>query len=84
LCREINGKVIMSHLFMDNFGFTAMTTIEGGILHCKEVFRKTDPDITGFFEMEKEENMVPLLQHLLPGFTADKWEKMRLKGLGMR
>jgi len=57
---EINGKIVLYKYLFNNFGFTKICTIEGGTLVSKEIFTKLNPDINGFYELEKEENLPEL------------------------
>ena len=59
-CSEINGKIVLYKYLFNNFGFTKICTIEGGTLVSKEIFTKLNPDINGFYELEKEENLPEL------------------------
>ena len=49
----------------------------------KETFTKLNPDINGFFELEKEENLLPLLRQLIPDLKADDFERMKKRGICM-
>jgi len=80
---EINGKIFRQQFFFNNFGFVRISTIEGGSIISKETFTKLNPDINGFFELEKEENLLPLLRQLIPDLKADDFERMKKRGICM-
>merc|ERR1719239_1321444 len=74
---EINGKIVLYKYLFNNFGFTKICTIEGGTLMSKEIFTKMNPDINGFYELEKEENLHPLLCQMMPDLKVDDFERMK-------
>ena len=82
-CSEINGKIVLYKYLFNNFGFTKICTIEGGTLMSKEIFTKMNPDINGFYELEKEENLHPLLCQMMPDLKVDDFERMKKRGICM-
>ena len=82
-CSEINGKIILDKYLFNNFGFTKIITIEGTKLMSKEIFTKMNPDINGFYELEKEENLLPLLRQMIPDLKVDDFERMKKRGICM-
>jgi len=78
---EINGKIVLYKYLFNNFGFTKICTIEGGTLMSKEIFTKMNPDINGFYELEKEENLHPLLCQMMPDLKVDDFERMKKRGI---
>ena len=83
LCSEINGKITLDKYLFNNFGFTKIITIEGTNLMSKEIFTKMNPDINGFYELEKEENLLPLLRQMMPDLKVDNFERMKKRGICM-
>ena len=81
--REANGKTIMRKILLNNFGLTMITTTEGEHLMVKAIYDRISPDITGFYEMDREENLLLLLQQIFPDITADTLERMKSRGMGM-
>ena len=77
----MNGKIILDKYLFNNFGFTKICTIEGGTLMSKEIFTKMNPDINGFYELEKEENLHPLLCQMMPDLKVDDFERMKKRGI---
>merc|ERR1739838_32258 len=73
---EINGKIILEKYLFNNFGFTKVITAEGTSLMSKVIFTKMNPDINGFYELEKEENLLPLLRQMIPDLKVDDFERM--------
>ena len=82
-CSEINGKIILDKYLFNNFGFTKIITVEGTKLMSKEIFTKMNPDINGFYELEKEENLLPLLRQMIPDLKVDDFERMKKRGICM-
>merc|ERR1712198_273893 len=80
---EANGKTIMRKILLNNFGLTMVTTMEGEDLMVKAIYDRISPDITGYYEMDREENLLLLLQQTFPNITADILERMKLRGMGM-
>merc|ERR1711990_545795 len=76
---EANGKTFMRKVLLNNFGLTVITTMEGEHLMEKAIYDRISPDITGYYEMDKEENLLLLLQQTFP----DILERMKLRGMGM-
>ena len=74
----------MRKVLLNNFGLTVITTMEGEHLMEKAIYDQISPDITGYYEMDKEENLLLLLlQQIFPDITADILERMELRGMGM-
>ena len=80
-CSEINGKIVLYKYLFNNFGFTKVIIVEGTSLMSKVIFTKTNPDINGFYEMEKEENLLPLIHQLKPDLKVDDFERMKKRGI---
>merc|ERR1712198_258913 len=80
---EAHGKTIMRKILLNNFGLTMVTTMEGEDLMVKAIYDRISPDVTGYFEMDREENLLLLLQQTFPNITADILERMKLRGMGM-
>merc|ERR1712032_1765509 len=80
---EANGKTFMRKVLLNNFGLTVITTMEGEHLMEKAIYDRISPDITGYYEMDKEENLLLLLQQTFPDITVDILERMKLRGTGM-
>merc|ERR1711970_1176734 len=78
-----NGKTFMRKVLLNNFGLTVITTMEGEHLMEKAIYDRISPDITGYYEMDKEENLLLLLQQTFPDITVDILERMKLRGMGM-
>ena len=73
----------MRKVLLNNFGLTVITTMEGEHLMEKAIYDRISPDITGYYEMDKEENLLLLLQQTFPDITVDILERMKLRGMGM-
>lgn len=73
----------MRKILLNNFGLTMVTTMEGEDLMVKAIYDRISPDITGYYEMDREENLLLLLQQTFPNITADILERMKLRGMGM-
>merc|ERR1712198_430832 len=57
--------------------------MEGEDLMVKAIYDRISPDTTGYYEMDREENLLLLLQQTFPNITADILERMKLRGMGM-
>merc|ERR1711971_1156130 len=68
-----NGKKFVNEYCMNNYGFTQTTYVEGSPLKCKAVFWKVSPREDGYYEMESEKGMFPVIQQLMPQMTEDAW-----------
>ena len=73
----------MRKILLNNFGLTMVTTMEGEDLMVKAIYDRISPDVTGYYEMDREENLLLLLQQTFPNITADILERMKLRGMGM-
>merc|ERR1712198_244337 len=80
---EAHGKTIMRKILLNNFGLTMVTTMEEEDLMVKAIYDRISPDITGYYEMDREENLLLFLQQTFPNITADILERMKLRGMGM-
>merc|ERR1711963_927961 len=70
---------------MNNDGFTCTTFVEGSPLKCKAVFWKVSPREDGYYELESEKGMFPVVQQLMPQMTEDAWNELhRNGGFGMK
>ena len=74
---------MMRMMLVNNFGLTIITTMEEEHLMVKTTFDKISPAISGFYELDHEENLLLLLQHKIPNITADFLQRMKLRGMGM-
>merc|ERR1711962_1539410 len=61
-----NGKKLVNEYCMNNYGFTCTTSMEGSSLKARAVFWKVSPKEDGYYEMETEKGMFPVLQQLMP------------------
>ena len=75
-----NGKKFVNEYCMNNYGFTQTTYVEGSPLKCKAVFWKVSPREDGYYEMESEKGMFPVLQQLMPQMTEDAWNELNRNG----
>merc|ERR1712088_622580 len=75
-----NGKKFVNEYCMNNYGFTCTTYVEGSPLKCKAVFWKVSPREDGYYEMESEKGMFPVLQQLMPQMTEDAWNELNKNG----
>ena len=83
-CREANDKTFMRKVLLNNFGVTVITTmVEGEQLMEKAIYDRVSPDINGFYQMDKEENLLLLLQQTFFDINADILERMKLRGMDM-
>ena len=74
---------MMRKMLLNNFGLTIITTMEEEHLMAKTTFDKISLAISGFFELDHEENLLLLLQNKVPNITADFLQRMKLRGMGM-
>merc|ERR1712142_934661 len=75
-----NGKKFVNEYCMNNYGFTQTTYVDGSPLKCKAVFWKVSPREDGYYEMESEKGMFPVLQQLMPQMTEDAWNELNKNG----
>merc|ERR1711887_428993 len=75
-----NGKKFVNEYCMNNYGFTCTTFVEGSPLKCKAVFWKVSPREDGYYELESEKGMFPVLQQLMPQMTEDAWNELQKNG----
>merc|ERR1712212_139420 len=75
-----NGKKFVNEYCMNNYGFTQTTYVEGSPLKCKAVFWKVSHREDGYYEMESEKGMFPVLQQLMPQMTEDAWNELQKNG----
>merc|ERR1712213_244468 len=71
-----NGKKLVNEYCMNNYGFTCTTSMEGSSLKARAVFWKVSPKEDGYYEMETEKGMFPVLQQLMPQMTEDAWKEL--------
>ena len=57
--------------------------VEGEQLMEKAIYDRVSPDINGFYQMDKEENLLLLLQQTFFDINADILERMKLRGMDM-
>ena len=76
---------MMRKMLVNNFGLTIVTTMEEEHLMAKYTFDKISLAISGFYELDHEENLLLLLQHKVPNgnINADFLQRMKLRGMGM-
>lgn len=76
---------MMRKMLVNSFGLTIITTMEEEHLMAKYTFDKISLAISGFYELDHEENLLLLLQHKVPNgnITADFLQRMKLRGMGM-
>jgi len=80
-----NGKKFVNEYVMNNYGFTCTSFLEGNPLKCKAVFWKVSPRVDGYYELESEKGMFPVIQQLMPQMTEDAWNELhRNGGFGMK
>merc|ERR1711962_392381 len=75
-----NGKKLVNEYCMNNYGFTCTTSMEGSSLKARAVFWKVSPKEDGYYEMETEKGMFPVLQQLMPQMTEDAWKELIKNG----
>merc|ERR1719237_1458824 len=75
-----NGKKFVNEYCMNNYGFTCTSFVEGSSLKCKAVFWKVSPREDGYYELESEKGMFPVLQQLMPQMTEDAWNELHRNG----
>ena len=75
-----NGKKFVNEYCMNNYGFTCTSSVEGSPLKCKAVFWKVSPREDGYYELESEKGMFPVLQQLMPQMTEDAWNELQKNG----
>merc|ERR1712193_29533 len=75
-----NGKKFVNEYCMNNYGFTCTSSVEGSPLKCKAVFWKVSPREDGYYELESEKGMFPVLQQLMPQMTEDVWNELQKNG----
>ena len=75
-----NGKKFVNEYCMNNYGFTCTSFLEGSPLKCKAVFWKVSPREDGYYELESEKGMFPVLQQLMPQMTEDAWNELQRNG----
>merc|ERR1712240_844559 len=75
-----NGKKLVNEYCTNNYGFTCTTSMEGSSLKARAVFRKVSPKEDGYYEMETEKGMFPVLQQLMPQMTEDAWKELIKNG----
>ena len=76
---------MMRKMLLNNFGLTIITTMEEEHLMAKTTFDKISLAISGFYELDHEENLLVLLQHKVPGvsiFFSPKIEFFFIKSKG--
>merc|ERR1712212_385446 len=75
-----NGKKFVNEYCMNNYGFTCTSSVEGSPLKCKAVFWKVSPREDGYYELESEKGMFPVVQQLMPQMTEDAWNELNKNG----
>ena len=70
-----NGKKFVNEYRTNNYGFTRTSSLEGNPLKCKYIFWKVSAKEEGYFRMETESNMFPVLQQLMPQMTEGAWKE---------
>jgi len=75
-----NGKKFVNEYCMNNYGFTCTSSVEGNSLKCKAVFWKVSPREDGYYELDNEKGMFPVLQQLMPQMTEDAWKELVKNG----
>ena len=83
LSSEFNKNVILFIVRWNNLGFTVHTDFEGSDHRMEAMFLKSDHSVTGYYEMESENNMKNFIELAMPSM-ADKFDAMKMSGFGMR
>merc|ERR1712193_159306 len=60
--------------------FPCTASMEGSSLKARAVFWKVSPKEDGYYEMETEKGMFPVLQQLMPQMTEDAWKELIKNG----
>ena len=82
--REFNGKVITSSLCFNLYGLKVSSCVEGSSVKNDDTYDKISPCIDGYYEMETNKNMFPVVNTAFPSITEEMFKAMEAGGIGWR
>ena len=82
--REFNGKVITSSLCFNLYGLKVSSRVEGSSVKNEDTYDKISPCIDGYYEMETNKNMFPVVNAAFPSITEEMFKAMEAGGIGLR
>jgi len=78
IARTVMGnKTMVSESVATSYGMTVKANVEGTALSCTQVFKRVQPNVSGFYVFDSEKGLATVMRVIVPGMDPAEFDKMK-------
>jgi len=78
IARTVMGnKTMVSESVATSYGMTVKANIDGTALSCTQVYKRVQPNVSGFYVFDSEKGLANVMKVIVPGMDPAEFDKMK-------